>query len=707
MNSTIILQSFQSGIVQQITVATVSQTGERGPKGDAGAGLPDIASLNDQDFLRYNQTEEDFEAIQLGSAAYSDSTEFATSAEGDLANTALQSGDPVSDLTNDANYIDSAGAPVQSVDGFTGAVDLSGEYDALGSASSVQGNLTDHENATTNVHGIANTDELIVEGDSRLTNERVPQDESVTDAKIESGGLAPSSIAGIAVVDSDSRLSDERTPTDGSVDNSKVASNAGISQSKIDGLTSALDAKANDSEISTVGKTGDYSDLSNKPDLSALEEVLAFSDLASFPASGESGKVYIAEDTGYMYRWSGSAYVQLTDQTAIWGQVSGTLSNQTDLQDALDDKADNSTTITGGTGLTGGGDLSSSRTIDLDSSSVTSLGLADTALQSGDNVSELTNDSNYIDSAGAPVQSVNGDTGAVVLDASDLSFDNSGTNLTATLVQTAIDELDDKKINVSDLSASVKFFATSAAGAVAGYGKLVIDTGDADFDDPAVAVTVGPFSGSDNLLGSLVSDAGVLVGNTTSINVTTIGNVRRSSGNQNDAADFYFAVYKRESGGTETLIGTSSNTKSVSSDAFQEFFAGALIDDTNFTETDRVVVKFYGNVRAGGGGETYEFQYGGNQPVRTLFPVPITVVPTDQTAAQVQVDASGFAGLLSNSDDDVQAAFETLDQSSLNDLSNVVITSPQAGDVLQFDGTNWVNVQLTDTDQDFYTVSSS
>jgi hypothetical protein len=42
-----------------------------------------------------------------------------------------------------------------------------------------------------------------------------------------------------------------------------------------------------------------------------------------------------------MYRWNGSSYTQLTDQTAIWGQVSGTLSNQTDLQNALDGKADN------------------------------------------------------------------------------------------------------------------------------------------------------------------------------------------------------------------------------------------------------------------------------------------------------------------------------------------------------------------------------
>lgn len=47
------------------------------------------------------------------------------------------------------------------------------------------------------------------------------------------------------------------------------------------------------------------------------------------------------------------------------------------------------------------------------------------ALQSGDNISELVNDEGFVDAAGAaaaaPVQSVNGDTGAVTLDADDIS----------------------------------------------------------------------------------------------------------------------------------------------------------------------------------------------------------------------------------------------------------------------------------------------
>ena len=149
----------------------------------------------------------------------------------------------------------------------------------------------------------------------------------------------------------------------GNVDNTSDA-NKPISTA----TQTALNLKADDAAISAVGKSNDYNDLdnkpsipsdvgdltdtgsilfdgnysslTNKPDLSVLEEVLVFANLAAFPTTGETGKVYIAEDTGYMYRWGGaSGYIQLTDQTAIWGQISGTLADQTDLNNALEAKA--------------------------------------------------------------------------------------------------------------------------------------------------------------------------------------------------------------------------------------------------------------------------------------------------------------------------------------------------------------------------------
>ena len=50
---------------------------------------------------------------------------------------------------------------------------------------------------------------------------------------------------------------------------------------------------------------------------SYVDDVLEFANLAAFPASGESGKIYVALDSSRTYRWSGSAYVELTDATAV------------------------------------------------------------------------------------------------------------------------------------------------------------------------------------------------------------------------------------------------------------------------------------------------------------------------------------------------------------------------------------------------------
>lgn len=84
----------------------------------------------------------------------------------------------------------------------------------------------------------------------------------------------------------------------------------------------------------------DYNDLLNKPDLSAFNDLVQANTLNDFPATGDATKLYIALDTGYTYRWGGSSYIQLTDQTAIWGQISGTLTDQADLQTAFNGKVD-------------------------------------------------------------------------------------------------------------------------------------------------------------------------------------------------------------------------------------------------------------------------------------------------------------------------------------------------------------------------------
>ena len=46
---------------------------------------------------------------------------------------------------------------------------------------------------------------------------------------------------------------------------------------------------------------------------SYVDDVEEYADLAGFPVTGESGKIYVALDTGYVYRWTGSAYLRIND----------------------------------------------------------------------------------------------------------------------------------------------------------------------------------------------------------------------------------------------------------------------------------------------------------------------------------------------------------------------------------------------------------
>lgn len=66
---------------------------------------------------------------------------------------------------------------------------------AAGSAADTK--VSDHNSDTTNVHGITDSANLVYTGDSRLSDTRTPSDGSVTDAKIDTNGLSQSSIVNL------------------------------------------------------------------------------------------------------------------------------------------------------------------------------------------------------------------------------------------------------------------------------------------------------------------------------------------------------------------------------------------------------------------------------------------------------------------------------------------------------------------------------
>lgn len=50
---------------------------------------------------------------------------------------------------------------------------------------------------------------------------------------------------------------------------------------------------------------------------SYVDDVLEYASLSKFPTTGESGKIYTALDTNKIYRWSGSAYIVISETIAL------------------------------------------------------------------------------------------------------------------------------------------------------------------------------------------------------------------------------------------------------------------------------------------------------------------------------------------------------------------------------------------------------
>lgn len=93
-------------------------------------------------------------------------------------------------------------------------------------------------------------------------------------------------------------------------------------QADIAGLTDALAAKADASAL--AGKADLVNGLVPTAQLPGyVDDVLEYTALTAFPAAGESGKIYVAQDTNKTYRWSGSAYVVISDTIAL-GETSST-----------------------------------------------------------------------------------------------------------------------------------------------------------------------------------------------------------------------------------------------------------------------------------------------------------------------------------------------------------------------------------------------
>ena len=130
----------------------------------------------------------------------------------------------------------------------------------------------------------------------------------------------------------DTIYSNATTSTDGLMSSSDKTKLNGIAA----GATKiTVDSALSSTSTNPVQNKVIYGAISSKADLdtsgkvlssqlpSYVDDVLEYSAKSNFPSTGESGKIYVDTATNLTYRWSGSAYVEISQSLAL-GETSST-----------------------------------------------------------------------------------------------------------------------------------------------------------------------------------------------------------------------------------------------------------------------------------------------------------------------------------------------------------------------------------------------
>ena len=184
----------------------------------------------------------------------------------------------------------------------------------------------------------------------------------------------------------------------------------------------------------------------------------------------------------------------------------------------------------------------------------------------------------------------------------------------------------------ADLPSTLDLYATTSPDPViAGYTALVRNIADARYNTTAVNVPTPTITGTSvapTFCGAVISDPSILLGNPGVFNFSVIGKIRRTGGPTSSGADFFFSIYKRDLAGIETLIANSAPViVPANGGIYVEYISIALWNNGIFLSTDRVVLKFYGIKTGGGSGATYQFLFGGTDPVRGTAAISSAIIP--------------------------------------------------------------------------------
>jgi len=100
-----------------------------------------------------------------------------------------------------------------------------------------------------------------------------------------------------------------------SVGSSVTVENVLNSTSTVNALSAAQGKALSDALVDKCPLVDGLVPSANLP--SFVDDALEFANLAAFPVTGESGKIYIAINDNTIYRWTGSIYVLIGDGTSV------------------------------------------------------------------------------------------------------------------------------------------------------------------------------------------------------------------------------------------------------------------------------------------------------------------------------------------------------------------------------------------------------
>lgn len=189
-------------------------------------------------------------------------------------------------------------------------------------------NYASNENMTALMTGIANKLSTKVD---KVTGKGLSTNDYDATAKTKLDGLANvksigtglslnSSTGELTATGAEVTIDDElSTSSENPVQNKIITSSINNLTTAVNGKIASTEKGANNG-VATLDNTGKVPS-SQLP--SYVDDVIEYEDLAHFPLTGETGKIYVAEDTNKTYRWSGSAYVEISESLAL-GETSST-----------------------------------------------------------------------------------------------------------------------------------------------------------------------------------------------------------------------------------------------------------------------------------------------------------------------------------------------------------------------------------------------